>query len=473
MAKIVVVGLDGLSPELVKLWGSDLPNLSKMQSEGIWGEVQSTIPPLCAPAWTCAQTGLGPGKYGFWDAAYRDEFSYGLPETADSDAIRPSPLHKYLSFRRAKKVAIINAPLSSPPPEVPGGYAIADFTASDSQASFTAPASLKNEVDELVGGYLPELSMLEVNDPNADKNQMKERIQKVDTQRFTVLNHFITTKKCDYIFCAISGTRNMASLFYSDSKDVLKDYYKFIDAQIGEVRASLDPATILFVHSDHDMHQLEGRINLNEWLIDNGYMSLHEYPQAPTAMADLKVDWSNTKAWSMGGAGQIYVNVKGRELEGIVEPSDCGAVLDELTAKLTAITGQDGKPLNASIYKRDNIHQGPLSEYGPDMFVNFDDYRWHTNEQVGFGRGTIHASEAPQGRRECGPGLSGYFCAAGPGVSAEGQKSGATMLDIAPTLLTMLDEEVPAEMEGKSLVAAGTFANQAEAVLNRLAALGY
>ena len=163
MAKIVVLGLDGFNPELVKLWASELPNLMKMQSEGSWGDLQSTVPPITPQAWTCAQTGVNPGQYGFWDFTYRDDFSYGQPKLVNSSMIKPAPLYRYLSHKRAKKVAIINVPVSWPPPEIPGGYAITDFMTPSLKRGFTWPDSLKNEVEELVGEYLLDASTSDTN----------------------------------------------------------------------------------------------------------------------------------------------------------------------------------------------------------------------------------------------------------------------------------------------------------------------
>jgi predicted AlkP superfamily phosphohydrolase/phosphomutase len=487
MAKIVVLGLDGFNPELVKLWGKELPNLMKMQSEGSWGDLQSTVPPITPQAWTCAQTGVNPGKYGFWDFTYRDDFSYGQPKLVNSSMIKPAPLYRYLSHNRAKKVAIINVPVSWPPPEIPGGYAITDFMTPSLKRGYTWPDSLKNEVEQLVGEYLLDASTSDTNFRLMHKDLVLERIYKMDEQRFILLKHFIQNKQCDYIFCVIMGTDRMPHLFYryfdkthkryeknSKYNDALKDHYKYIDKQIGEVRALLDSNTALLIHSDHSVQKLDGRINLNEWLVDNGYMTLLEYPQKLAKIKDLKVNWSKTKVWATGYTGQIYLNVKGREAQGFVDPSEYNSLLDELAEKFKKIPDENGKPLKTTVFKRDDIHQGALAIYGPDMFMNFDECRWNISEEVGYGKGNIYSFDTPLGPDDGGHGFYGYFCAAGPGVPAEGEKSGASLIDIAPTVLTMMNEKVPDEMEGKSLVSASPYtAEDEKEIHDRLASLGY
>jgi predicted AlkP superfamily phosphohydrolase/phosphomutase len=488
MGRIVVLGLDGFNPELVRLWEHELPNLVKMKSEGIWGDIQSTVPPNTLPTWTSAQTGVNPGQFGFWDSTYRDDFSYGQPKFVDSSMIKPAPLYRYLCHKRAKKVAIINVPASSPPPEVPGGYAITDSVTPSLKQGFTWPDSLKNEVEELVGEYLLDASTADTNYRTMDKDLVLDRIYKMDMQRFALLKHFIKNKQCDYIFCVITGTERMPHLFYryfdkthkkfeSNSKyyGSLKEHYKFIDAQIGEVKSSLDSDTSLFIHSAYCVQKLDGRINLNEWLIENQYMTLMEYPNELTKIMDLRINWSKTKAWATGYSGQIYLNLKGRESDGIVDPSEYSDLIDELGEALRKIPDENGVPLKTIIFRRDEINHGPLSKYGPDMFINFDECRWETSELVGYGKGgNIYSYDTPLGPDGASHGLCGFFCAAGPGIQAKGEKQGATLLDLAPTVLTILGEKVPNEMEGKSLVdQIADTEDMEKKVYDRLASLGY
>jgi len=91
MAKVVLLGLDGFSPEFVGQRSNELPNLMKMQKEGIWGSLESGVPLTIPQVWTCAQCGRNPGAYGVWDFTYRDEFSYGETKVVSSEATRRCP----------------------------------------------------------------------------------------------------------------------------------------------------------------------------------------------------------------------------------------------------------------------------------------------------------------------------------------------------------------------------------------------
>jgi predicted AlkP superfamily phosphohydrolase/phosphomutase len=434
MSKMVVLGLSGFNPELVEGWLEDLPNLRRMQEEGIWGKMESTVPPNIPQAWTCAQSSRNPGVFGFWDFRYRDEFSYGELKTIDCRVKdqRVTALYKILPMC-GQKIAVVNVPVTWPPPRIPGGYSISSFMTPDLEKGFTWPKSLADEVQDLVGEYIIDVFEAGENYLQMEKDRVLKRSYEMDAQRFTLLKHFIGKKQCDCIITVIMGTDRMAHFFYrylddqhrryepdSQYGNVLHDYYIWIDEQIGEIRDNLDEDTALFVHSDHCVQRLDGRINLNEWLIQEGYMVLSEYPSEPIPFMELKVDWSKTRAWATGYSGQIYFNMKGREPEGIIA-------------------------LETRAFKRNEIYTGIFADYAPDIFIFFDECRWKTNEMVGFGPGNIYSFETPFGEDDGADGSFGYFCLAGPGIPANGEHERASLLDIAPTVIDVMNLEIPKE----------------------------
>ncbi len=493
MPKIVVLGLEGLSPQLVKQWLDKLPNLKEMQQVGLWGEIESTVPPIAPPAWTCVQSGRNPGAYGFWNYSYRDDFSYSEPKLVNSRVRdeRVDCLYKILP-KMGQKVATINIPVSWPPPQIPGGYCITDSMTPSLAHGFTWPESLKDEVYNLVGEYILEATEASVNYRLMDKDRVLKRIYDMDTQRFTLLKHFIHEKKCDYIFTVIMGSERIPRLFYRyfdqrhrryepdpRYKNAVLDYYIWIDKNIGEIREILGSDTILFVLSNYSVQRLDGRINLNEWLIQEGYMTLYDYPSQPTELKDLGVDWSRTKVWATGYTGQIYLNLKGREAQGVVDPDDYDELLDELADKIWSIPDEDGKALNTQIFKRDDIHYGSYTEYGPDLFVSFDEYHWNASEMVGYGHGKVHSFDTAKGSDDGSHGLSGYFCIAGLGVPAKGEFK-VSLLNSAPTILDVLGLEIPEDMESPSILEMAKGKEEAKypskgekAVRSRLDLLGY
>jgi len=388
-----------------------------------------------------------------------------------------------------QKIATINMPVTWPPPRIPGGYSISSFMTPDLEKGFTWPKSLADEVQGLVGEYIIDVGEAGENYLQMEKDRALKRSYEMDAQRFTLLRHFIAKKQCDYVFAVITGCDRMSHLFYrffdeehkrydpdSQYEKVLYDYYVWIDKQIGEIRDNLDEDTVLFVHSDHCVQRLDGRINLNEWLIQEGYMVLSEYPPEPIPFTELKVDWSKTRAWATGYSGQIYFNMKGREPEGIIDPGDYDGLLDKLIDKVKAIPDENGNALETRVFKRNEIYTGTFADYAPDLFIFFDECRWKTNEMVGFGPGNIYSFETPFGEDDGADGFYGYFCLAGPGIPANGEHERASLLDIAPTVIDVMDLEIPKEMEGKSLLGQEKPAHPPEddhKIRSRLKALGY
>jgi len=488
VTKIVVLGLDGLNPELVRQWLDRLPNLKEMQQAGIWGEIESIVPPVEPPAWACVQCGRNPGAYGFWNYTYRDDFSYGEPKSVNSQVIdeRVDCLYKMLP-KTGQKAAMIDVPVSWPPPQIPGGYCISSFMTPGLEGSLTWPESLKDEVYSLVGEYILDTAEAGV----MDKDRALKRIYDMDKQRFTLLRHFVHEKNCDYIFAVIAGSGLMPEIFcrYCDErhrrydpdpryKNALHDYYIWIDKNIGEIRGMLPTDTTFFVLSAYGVQRCDGQINLNEWLIQQGYMTLYDYPSQPVKLKDLKVNWTRTNAWSTGSAGQIYLNLKGREPQGVVDSEEHDRVIDELVEKIEGIPDEHGKALNTRVFRRDDIHSGPYAEYGPDLFVSFDGYHWSTSELVGYGK--IYSFDIEQESDDSSHSLCGYFCIAGPGVPPAGEIKGVSLLNSAPTVLDVMGLKIPEDMESPSILEMAQEKEEIkppqkdkEAVRSRLDLLGY
>ncbi len=485
--KVVMIGLDGLNPDLVYQWKGELPNLSKLMEEGIHGNIKSTVPPITPQAWSCILTGKNPGHFGYWDFTYRDDYSYGQSELVNSRVRdeRVDTIYEILSGYN-KKVAIINVPVTYPPPEIPGGYSISSFMTPSLNKEFTHPASLKKEIEKIIGQYIIDASTSDMNFRQMDKEVVLKRIYDMDKQRFELTKYFIKEKKCDFVFTVIMGTDRMPHLFYRyfDKNhrrytpnpkygSALKNHYKFCDESMGEILNLVDEDTVMIVTSDHSVQKLDGRINLNEWLVKEGYMKLRKRPERPTSLMQVDIDWSQTKAWATGFTGQLYLNLKGRESQGIVDSQDYERLLDELAEKLKAITDEKGESLDTKVYKRKDIHSGEYAKFGPDLFVYFDNCYWNISELIGYD--SIYSYDTPKGPDDGGHGPFGFFAMAGKGVPKRGKVSDADLLDIAPTILHLFGVTIPQDMEGKVLTKKESVYSKEDEdeIRERLSRLGY
>ncbi len=252
--------------------------------------------------------------------------------------------------------------------------------------------------------------------------------------------------------------------------DVLRRVYKRMDEIVGRMMEKIgnDPNTTLIVMSDHGFSSFRYQIDLNMWLVKNGFMAVKGGGLQPTdekldvllTGGDLfsYVDWSQTKAYSMG-LGQIYINLKGREPLGIIEKSEYDALCDDIATKLAALQddreGRNNASPIAAVKKRNEIWVGPYGDDAhdcPDLQVCFHSpYRvaWQTC-LGGISTGSIvddnlekwsgdHCSMNP----EEVPGM--FFC------NRKIKAQDVSLYDFCPTVLTHLGLKVPEGVEGKDL----------------------
>ena len=124
----------------------------------------------------------------------------------------------------------------------------------------------------------------------------------------------------------------------NEFEQAIRDYYRYLDGELASLLALAPQDALVLVVSDHGSKRMEGGICFNEWLIREGYLTLKDPPRTPTPIGKVAIDWSRTKAWGDGGYyGRCFMNVKGREPEGIVDPKDYERVRNELIAGIEAI----------------------------------------------------------------------------------------------------------------------------------------
>ena len=267
-------------------------------------------------------------------------------------------------------------------------------------------------------------------------------------------------------------------------KDILQ-LFSYLDKRgIGIIVTTngllLDEDTIVLIMSDHGARPLDGGFCINEWLVQNGLLVLNERPTQVTPFAELDIDWSRTKAWSEGGYyGRVFLNIKGREPEGTIDPADYEAVRDDLKLQFEAVTDDNGQVMGTKVFKPDQIYK-EVRNVAPDLLVHFGDLAWRAIGGVGYG--TVHVQENDTGPDDCNHAQFGAFALASSNNPLQGEVHGAHLLDLAPTLLELAGYDVPASMQGSSLVRgksppphtnSGLSSEAEEAVKRRLSGLGY
>jgi predicted AlkP superfamily phosphohydrolase/phosphomutase len=193
-----------------------------------------------------------------------------------------------------------------------------------------------------------------------------------------------------------------------------------------------DEDTVVMVVSDHGARPMHGAICVNEWLADAGYLVVEERPSAVTPFSEVKVDWRRTRAWGEGGYYcRLCLNARGREPEGIVEPDEFEPLRAELTDRLEALPGPDGKPIGTRVFRPEQLWR-ERQGIPPDLIVYFGDLAWRSNGSLGHGRHWTFDNDT--GPDDANHDRNGICVIAGPDV-APGRRDDLAIYDIAPTIL--------------------------------------
>jgi predicted AlkP superfamily phosphohydrolase/phosphomutase len=435
-----------------------LPNLRRLMDAGRYGKLNSTIPAITIPAWSVMLTSKNPGRLGFYGFRNRKGNSYDEIWIANNNAVREPRVWDLLGAA-GKRSVVIGVPQTYPPRPLLGEL-VADFLTPDTTCEYTYPKALAAEIKQVVGDYI-----LDADDfRTEDKQRLLRDIYAMTEKRFKFARHMMTTRAWDFFMFVEMGPDRVQHGFWkyhdpqhrlhepgSPFADAIRDYYVYLDGQIGTLLDLIDARTAVLVVSDHGAQRMDGSICINDFLIREHWLTLKEPPQTVTRLKDLSVDWPNTKAWGWGGyVSRVFLNVKGREAQGAVEPADYERTRDELIALLKAIPDDKGRPMRTQCFKPNEIYSLDHIEQAPDLIVYFDDLFWRATEDVG--HDSIWSFETEVGPDDAMHAQHGMHILTWPGARGSVRDDAADLIDGAPTILDLLGVPIPPDMEGRSLV---------------------
>lgn len=230
----------------------------------------------------------------------------------------------------------------------------------------------------------------------------------------------------------------------------VEKYYEKKDEFLGKVLESMDENTDLIIFSDHGFSNFERAVDINRWLVENGYMVLTQEPEDDGALFKC-VDWNKTKAYSLGFAS-IFINMKGREGKGIVEKKDSGTIITEIIGKLAELKDEKNeKRVITRLYRGSEIYHGKNTENAPDIMIGFEPgYRMSWQTAIGGAAKDVITENDRQWKGDHLVDRSHV-----PGVLFANfriEKENPSLMDIAPTILEILNIDIPEEMDGEPLV---------------------
>lgn len=455
-SKVCIIGLDCAAPELVfDKWRKDLPNLDRLMRAGVYGPLESTTPPITVPAWMSMMTGKDPGTLGIYGFRNRKDHSYDGLAFANNRMIREETVWDILA-KQGRRSILLGVPLTYPPRPV-NGLMVCDFLAPDTSVEYTYPPELKEEIREVVGDYV-----IDVRDFRTDdKDRLLGDLYEMTEKRFRLAKHFLVNHPWEFFIMVEMGTDRIHHGFWryfdpehplyvpgNPYEQAIHDYYVAVDRHVGELVEVLPEDTLLMVVSDHGAKRMDGGLCFNEWLIQEGYLVLKEQVQGVTKFSPALVDWQRTKAWGDGGYyGRLFLNVQGREPEGIVPAAEFEALRNELKAKLEALGDEYGKPIGTKVFRPQEIYK-TCRNVPPDLIVYFGDLNWRSVGSVGHGTVWTHQNDTgPDDANHAQFGMAILTQTGSPSNWGEGERrEGMSIYDIAPTVLNAFGIDRPEGM---------------------------
>ena len=455
MSKTVVIGLDCASPQLIfERWLNELPNIKRLTKDAVYGRLKSTIPPITVPAWMSMVTGKDPGVLGLYGFRNRRDHSYENLFIANSSKVHEKTVWDILG-ENGKRVIVLSVPLTYPPKRV-NGYLVTSFLTPDTKHNYTYPMSLRREIERVVGEYMFDVPDFRTN----EKERLLRDIYEMTEKRFTLARYLLENKEWDFFMMVEIGIDRIHHGFWAFHDEThpkyvpgnpfeaaIRDYYKYVDGKIGELLAVIPEDANVMLVSDHGVKKMVGGICINEWLIDKGYLVLEEYPDTLTPFSELKVNWKKTKAWAFGGYyGRVFLNVRGREPDGVISEDEYRAFRDKIAEEIKDIPDEEGKKLDTKVFYPEELYE-KTNNIPPDLIVYFDDLSWRSIGSVG--SKSLWAHENDIGPDDANHDQYGMYLLKSNGVNRGVRDE--DILNVAPTILKLFELKIPEDMRGREI----------------------
>jgi predicted AlkP superfamily phosphohydrolase/phosphomutase len=457
--RMLVIGLDCAAPELVfDAWRDDLPTIGRLMARGAYGKLESTIPAITVPAWSCMMSGRDPGQLGFYGFRNRADYSYERMSIANARAVAHPRVWNLLSDA-GRRVATVGVPQTYPVQPV-NGQVVSCFLTPSARSQFTYPPELKGEIAQWIDGeFLVDVP----NFRSEDKDQILADIYRMADQHFAICKQLLGRERYDYFMTVDMGVDRIHHAFWKHMdpehpkhvpgnrfQQAIHDYYVYVDGKIAELLELIDDDTIVLVVSDHGAKAMVGGVCINEWLIREGYLALKEYPSQAVPLEKCEIDWSRTKAWGAGGYyGRLFLNVKGREPNGTIEPKDYERERATLARKLAEITDPEGQNIGTVAFKPEEVYT-EINNIPPDLVVYFGNLAWRSVGSVGLD--SVWTFENDTGPDDANHAQHGIFILYDPRSPGGGKQiDNLKIYDVAPTVLAMLGLAAPEGIRGKAI----------------------
>lgn len=492
----LLLGIDaGCMPVLDPLFDDGrCPNLQSLFEGGSHAPMASQIPPWTPSAWPSMYTGVNPGKHGVYDFVHYDGYDWSL---SNATHVQAPSLWEYLDFHDLTSV-VVNVPVTHPASEIQGAV-IPGYLAPEEPTCH--PDGILDEVREEVGDY-------HVYPKTTDGEERVEDILELPRTRAAAFRYLCDRFDPEFGFMEFQTTDNVFHRHDGDP-DAVNAVYETVDDEVGAILDAVDPRNVLVV-SDHGMGRLDGyEFWLNTNLVEAGYVETttegqgmpswgtikHDaltegeedestttspgglerlvgiadavgvtprrvagvlealglqgvvsshLPDSVVGAVEEQVDFAASTAYMRSSVEcGVRINLEGREPDGVVSRDQYEAVRQDVIDHLSSIETPDGRPVFEDVARREEYYHGPEVDSAVDIVTVPDGFDHSIS-------GSIAAKQfdsPPRWHHK----FEGVIAASGPDIDANADLAGATLLDVAPTVLSLLDVPPADTMDGEVL----------------------
>ncbi|MHB9287994.1 alkaline phosphatase family protein [Halobacteriales archaeon Cl-PHB] len=499
--RTLVVGFDALDFEFLDRFADSLANFERLRQRGVEAPLESTHPPWTGSAWPSMYTGTDPSYHGVYDFFVHDGYPDDARLATRTDVDRPA-LWNYLTHDGGESV-VLNVPVTHPAEDIEGALVPGYLATEDAEGS---PTEIRSELSAAIGEPYTIYSRAET---ASQKDERLAGYLDLIDQRARAARALLTTRPWELGFVQVQKTDTVFHHF--DSEQAFRDVYEAADAFLGTVLDAVDGQTNVVVCSDHGIgHKNDYAIYVNEILREHGFvegtkngsgselsavktaltgeessdggesdseglvtrattaalaglarsglspagvydtaqrLGLGQFLDArlPSAIKDATaqtVDWRNSRAYCRSSAELgVRINLEGREPNGVVPQSEYESVRDDLVPLLQEAQTPDGRPAFEQVVRREAVYEGPHADEACDVLFVPNGMN-HTIGTKLYGRQFV-SMDLYDHERE------GVLLAAGPDIDATADVQRASLTDVAPLVMALLDRPVPERMTGR------------------------
>jgi predicted AlkP superfamily phosphohydrolase/phosphomutase len=464
MSNTIVLGLDSIDWKFLDkaMERGLMPNIAEIHEKGFHGDLRSIDPPLSVPAWLCFGSGKRPDKLDLYNFRVRERGSYDLNSVSNFESYQENAFWYSL-----ENVGVVGVPSYYPPEGLDfDGFMVAGPFGRDG----AYPEDFAEEVESF--GYSGDV-------PNFWR--FDDCIRHMEREG-DFMGRILSERNPEF-FIGVTSVPDRVQHAYCKDEDKMMELYGKADEFVGKILKHTDEEDNVFIVSDHGSADIRKSLYINKWLQQKRFLGFKTGSRKEELKEDLrlkvkkaaseilsnlnlvdfamdhtpepvqsavrnksgvwdKIDWGKTEAFATGGyVGQIFINTEEDYPEGQISEYEYEEVREKIIEELERLEDPEtGEKVVNRVWRKEEIYREEIAERAPDILFYPRDMAYKVND--GF-HGKVFDESVPNGSH----GLNGVILGRGPDIR-QGEFD-MHLTDVAPTLLHLMGESVPEDMDGE------------------------